>query len=109
MANQWQVDGKSDFASGLLMARTGRTDVRTNERLQDPIANRRVPDERTLVDKAIIRRRWSFMWGSPGWYWRVSHSSIPQGRPLYGSVRLYTFVDALEYANARVAGFGELA
>jgi len=51
--------------------------------------------------KWVIRRRWSFMWGSPGMYWRVSHPSIPQGRPLYGSVHLGTHADAIEYVDER--------
>lgn len=51
-----------------------------------------------MPEKWIIRKRWSFMWGSPGWYWRVSHSSIPQGKPLYGSVHFDSFEVAIEYA-----------
>ena len=53
-------------------------------------------------ERVIIRKRWSYMWGSPGCYWRVSHSSIPQGRPLHGSVHFDSFEDAIEYAHALV-------
>ncbi|WP_285464970.1 hypothetical protein [Agromyces sp. NBRC 114283] len=46
----------------------------------------------------MIRRK-LFPWtGEPAW--RVSHSSIPQGRPLHGSVHFDVFEDALDYANS---------
>lgn len=52
------------------------------------------------VEKWVIRKRWSFMWGSPGMYWRVSHSSLPA---YFGHrYHLYSFADAVEYADARV-------
>ena len=49
------------------------------------------------VEKWVIRKRWSFMWGSPGWYWRVSHSALPKyfGRCFHFEL----FEDAVEYAN----------
>jgi hypothetical protein len=55
------------------------------------------------VEKWVIRKRFTFMWGSPGTYWRVSHSSIPDGHPLHGSMHLYSFEDALEYVLAKIA------
>lgn len=78
-----------------------RTNVRTNatnERIQDQGSNRLVPNAPGAVDKPVIRRRFSFMYGSPGMYWRVSHPSLPA---YFGhALHLYTFDDAIEYANA---------
>lgn len=54
-----------------------------------------------MADKWVIRKRFSQMWGSPGMYWRISHPSIPQGKPLYGSVHMGSFADAIEYATNR--------
>ena len=51
------------------------------------------------VEKWVIRKRWSFMWGAPGWYWRVSHSSLPA---YFGhALHMYSFEDAVEYADAK--------
>jgi hypothetical protein len=50
-------------------------------------------------EKWIIRKRWSYMWGNPGMYWRVSHSSLPA---YFGhSLHLDTFADAVEYATEK--------
>jgi hypothetical protein len=50
-------------------------------------------------EKWIIRKRWSHMYGSPGWYWRVSHSSLPA---YFGhSYHMGTFADAVDYATAK--------
>lgn len=38
------------------------------------------------------------MWGSPGVYWRVSHSSLP--RYFNHAFHLHSFEDAVEYADA---------
>ena len=51
------------------------------------------------VEKWVIRKRWSYMWGSPGWYWRVSHSSLP--KYFHHSFHFDSFEYAVEYADAK--------
>lgn len=51
-----------------------------------------------MNEKFVIRKRFSWMWGSPGEYWRVSHSSLP--RYFHNSYHFASFEDAIEYACA---------
>jgi hypothetical protein len=79
----------------------GRTDGLTHDH-QDSGSNSQVPDAPRGVDKWVIRKRFSFMYGSPGLYWRVYHPSLPA---YFGhSLHLYSWQDALDYALASVAG-----
>lgn len=49
------------------------------------------------ISKATIKRTWSYMYGAPGWYWRVEHETLPSY--FNQALHLYTFEDAIEYAN----------
>ena len=51
------------------------------------------------LEKWVIRKRWSFMWGSPGYYWRVSHSSLPAY--VKYCYHFDSFENAVEYADAK--------
>jgi len=54
-----------------------------------------------MLERWVIRRRVFPRTGELAW--RVSHPSLPQGRPLYGSVHLDSWQDALDYANRHAA------
>lgn len=78
--------------------RTYVTDVRNQDTSRDSC----VPDAAAPVDNRVERvviRRKQFPWTGE-LAWRVSHSSIPQGRPLHGSVHFDVFEDAIDYANS---------
>lgn len=85
-----------------------RTDGRTNERLQDsgeyrPVLNAPPPvdNEVSAPVRWVIRKRFSFMYGSQGMYWRVEHPSLPAY--FDHQLHLYSWQDALDYALAHQA------
>lgn len=50
-------------------------------------------------ERWVVRKRFSFMYGSPGMYWRVSHRSLPA---YFGhNLNFESFADAIEYADAK--------